>query len=115
MSEALITPASVTIKTIKGDSAPFSITITEDGTPVNFTGSALKIQLRYPTSNNVAVTLTEADDITLGALGVATIDTANVNGLEVGDYKYDAQWTNSGGIKRTIINGYWSILYEATT
>lgn len=114
MSEVLVTPARVAIKTIKGDSAPFTITVTEDATPVDFTGSALKIQLRYPTSNNVAITMTEADDITLGGSGVATIDTANVNALEVGDYKYDAQWTNSSGIKRTIINGYWSILYEAT-
>lgn len=115
MSEALITPATVAVKSIKGDSAPFSITITENGTPVDFSGSALKIQLRYPTSNNIAVTLTEADDITLGGSGVATINTENVNALEVGDYKYDAQWTNSSGTKRTIINGYWSILYEATT
>lgn len=114
-TQALITPASVTIQTIKGDTAPFSITINEDGTPVDFTGSTMRMQLRYPGSNNVAVTLTSASGITLGGSGVATIDPTTVNALEVGDYKYDVQWTNAGGVKRTVISGVWSVLYEATT
>lgn len=114
-TEALITPAAVMIKTVKGDTAPFSITVNEDSTPVDFTGSTMRIQLRYPGSNNVAVTLTSASGITLGGSGVATIDTTTVNALEVGDYKYDIQWTNASSVKRTIISGVWSVMYEATT
>lgn len=115
MAEALVTPAAVTIKTVKGDTAPFSITVNEDDVAVDFTGSSMRLQLRYPNSNNVAVTLTSSSGITLGASGVATIDTTTVNALEVGDYKYDVQWTNASNVKRTIINGTWSVLYEATT
>lgn len=110
-----VLPGTIHVRTVKSDTAPFTITINEDGTPIDLTGSAMRIQLRYTGSNNVAVTLTDADDITLGGSGVATIDPTNVNELEVGDYRFDVQWTNASSVKRTILSGIWSIQYEATT
>ena len=115
MTEILVTPATATVRTIKGDTAPFTITISEDSSPIDLTGSSMRIQLRYPINDNVAVTLTSADDISLGGGGVATIDPTNINALDVGDYRWDCQWTNSSSVVRTVLSGVWEVRYEATT
>jgi hypothetical protein len=113
MTEIAITPGLATGKSIKGDTTSFTLQIKLDGVAEDLTGSSLRMQLRNPTNNDVAVTLTSADAITISTTN-ATIDPTTINALAVGDYKFDIQWTDSSGAIRTVVNGIWQVLYEAT-
>lgn len=110
-----ITPATVGMRSVKGDSEPFTVTVLEDNVAISWTGCSVKMQLRYPSNNNIAVTLNSGTEITLSAGGIATVATDTINALEVGDYRYDIQLTRANGKKRTLLSGIYSILYEATT
>lgn len=119
---ALITNVNICRK--RGDTAPFTITITDDatpGVPIDITGFSFLLtvdpaQTPDSAANNlfqlgVGTGLVLSDP----ANGVITVE------LPIGDadqtpavYFYDLQQTDTGGFIRTILEGQWEVVQDIT-
>lgn len=110
-------PQQIDYEIWQGDTwLPGTITATENGVPINFSGWSAKMEIRNALSNDVAVTLTSpSSGITLSGSGVITLTmtAAQTNGL-LGEYRYDLQMTNPSNQIRTYTFGTITVTNDYT-
>jgi hypothetical protein len=110
-------PQQINYDVWQGDTwAPGTITATEGGVGVNFTGWSAKMEIRNAISNDVALTLTSpSSGISLNSSGVITLTmtAAQTNDL-LGEYKYDLQLTNPSNQIKTYTYGTITVTNDTT-
>lgn len=94
-----------------------SLTITEDGTPIDLTTvSEIKIVFIRRNTSSAASTLTDGSGITIddAAAGEFSIDPFTV-WTTAGEYDYDLQFTYTGGDVKTYLKGTMEVYVQVTT
>ena len=87
----------------RGDTVPIALTITQNGTPVDITGSVITITFKKNKTDTTAVIQKNAV-LTDPENGQALITlTPTDTDIDVDEYFYDIQWTDAGGNIRTLI------------
>ncbi len=117
----MATISNVDICRKRGDTAPFTVTITDGSSAINVTGYDFKLSVD-PAPDPADATanlfsLTVGDGITLsdptnGVITV-TLSTARAD-QEPNVYFYDLQWTDGTGFIRTIMQGQWEVQQDVT-
>lgn len=107
-------PASADFCRRRGDTYPFTVTVTSDGTiPVDVTGFTYRLAVgptENPDSQDTGQIFTNAPVVTDGPNGVITVTLLIVEAATpVGEYFYDLVQTDSSGFERTILSGKWDI------
>ena len=102
-------PATINYRHFQGDTwNPDTLTVSDGGTPVNFTGATATMTFTNPVSGTVAFTLTSASGrITLSNAGVITktMTAAESAALRLGDFLVKLTVTLASGRVWTIENG----------
>lgn len=110
-------PATLNICRVRGDTFPFSVTITQAGTPVNITGYTIVMTVdpSDEPADALANLFTTTAAITDGPNGVATFTLTVGNANQApGDYFHDMQLTDGGGAIRTFAKGTYQVLQDIT-
>jgi hypothetical protein len=87
------------------------------GALVDLTGYTAKLQIRYPASKTVVITLTQASGLTLGgALGTITwtLSPTQTLTLPIGPNSYDLRMTSGSGVVLFLVYGNL-VVQEAIT
>lgn len=116
---ATLTTANICRK--RGDTAPFTITITDGTNPIDITGFTFKLTVdpsSTPTdATNNLFQLSVGDGITLTtpASGILTVDITALRADQTPTvYFYDLQQTDGSGFIRTILEGEWEVQQDIT-
>jgi len=100
---ASLKPKRYDIEIYQGDTFKFSLVFKDSTNAViNITGWTGLVQFKDIATSALEVTPTVTID---GPNGKATITIADTGVLDAGSYKYDVQFTDAGGSKRTYIGG----------
>lgn len=112
-------PAPFTFSARQGSTWAVSMTVDDDGTPVSWTGTTAKMQLRRSVSDpavalecstaNGRITLTDPT----GLLQI-NVDAVTMAAMEPGRYVYDLELTRPGGVVEPLLAGDVRIAAEVT-
>jgi len=112
----MATISDVAICRKRGDTAPFTITLTDGTNPIDVTGFSFKLAVdpsATPTDNtNNLFELSVGDGITLTdpSNGVLTVTLSVLRADQTpGIYFYDLEWTDGSGFIRTVLTGEWEV------
>ena len=98
------------------DGVQFTLLNTEDNSPIDLTGVAIKIQFRYDSRiGGIQKEITNGNGITLSdaAGGVFSIDSFLID-WAADFYYYDIQITFPNGVVRTYIQGNITVIQDVT-
>jgi len=117
----MATISEVNICRRRGDTAPFTITITDGTSPIDITGFTFKLavdpEVDPVDATNNLFELTVGDGITLTTplSGLLTIDLTTLRADQTPEvYFYDLQWTDLSGAIRTVLFGQWEIVQDVS-
>lgn len=106
---------------LRGDTAPFTVTITDGSVPIDISGYSFRLACDpepAPTDNtNNVWLLTSGIEITLSdpTNGVITVAlTGPQADMTPGIYYYDLEWVDGGSFIRTIMRGTWEVAQDIT-
>lgn len=107
---------------VRGDTTQFTVTVTTNGTtPIDITGFAFAFTVdpsEEPidnTNNLFQLTVGSGLTITDGPNGVLTIGLSPANADQTpGEYFYDLQMTDGGGLVTTILRGTYEVSQDIT-
>lgn len=93
-----------------------SIVISTDGTPVNLSGSSIKMQFREDIDAPVILEFSTENSIIslIENLEGALCINPTIIDIPYGVYRYDLQVTYPNGTVKTYINGTWEIVPDIT-
>lgn len=108
--------SSVDICRVRGDTSPFTITITDGTAPIDVTGFSFKLAVdpaQEPTdalNNLFALEVGTGITLTTPASGIITVTLSLADSDQTpSQYFYDLQWTDTSGFVRTIMRGGWEV------
>lgn len=105
-----------TIQHYRGDTFVRDLAFTDSaGAPVNLTGSSIFFSIKAKFDDAVAI-VSQAAVIVSAAAGTAkvTVPASVMENIGFGSYVYDFEWTDAGGVVRTIEVGTFSVEYDVT-
>jgi len=94
-----------------------TLTVTTDGTPINWTGYTAKMQIKHTENSAAVVTLTNGAGITLGGSAgtIAIAMTATQTGvIMAGIYRFDLELTTGTQVTR-LLQGKITVEGQITT
>ena len=108
-------PAELNICRVRGDTFPFSVTISQAGTAVDITGYTI-IMTVDPSSeptDALANLFENTGVITDGPNGIVTFTLSLADSSQTpGEYFHDMQLTDGSGFVRTFANGTYEVLQD---
>jgi len=101
-----------------GDTQKYSLTFTEDGSPLDITGATIYLTVKKDLSDTDLEALfqkvvTAHTDPAQGETEIV-VNPADTSSLECGSYFYDIQVTTAGGEIYTPLLGKYTLGYEVT-
>lgn len=110
-------PAELNLCRVRGDTFPFSVTITQAGVAVDITGYTIVMTVdpSEEPADALANLFTNTAVITDGPNGVATFTLSAGDADQTpGDYFHDMQLTDGGGNIRTFARGTYQVIQDIT-
>lgn len=96
------------IKRYRGDTYPIIATLSENKTPVDLTGSTIKLTISYNTPVTITATITDAIN------GEVRFDFTPADVDTAGTFNYDIQVEDAGGIVTTYVKDIFELTDDVT-
>jgi hypothetical protein len=111
-----IVAETVDILALKGDTMEASFTLTDDNeAAIDLSGATLLMEVRKTAkSDDVELTLTESDGITVSGAESNIINLSKIVDIDAGCYVYDIQATYGSGVVTTYLRGAFTVEEDVT-
>lgn len=104
-------PVAIDIQITRRDSFPFGFILTQNGTPIDLTGSSAILTVNPSPTGSQPDLFAVPNINTPDATGVFTFQPTVLDLTQSpGDYRWDSQWTDALGDPRTYASGLFRIL-----